>query len=160
MPIDNSNKENKVMKTWEELKAINAGTTVHDEMRDGIRFIVIRGPGSLCGYVGVPLSHPLAGHSYDDITVQAHGGLTFSNIGDGKIRPEGYWWYGWDYSHSGDDVFYGSIIREPGAKQWLIDDVIQDSWETIYDFQRLMKLAEEIFTKTMGWRKKIKDTEI
>ena len=92
------------MKTWEELKELKSGTILYDEYDEGLRFIVMRGPPALCGYVGVPESHPLAGHSYDDLPVEAHGGLTFGQKGDGRW-PEGYFWYGWDYAHSGDYCF-------------------------------------------------------
>jgi hypothetical protein len=35
--------------------------------------------GSLCGYIGVPSSHPWYGKRYDDISAEVHGGLTFSH---------------------------------------------------------------------------------
>ena len=35
--------------------------------------------GHRCGYVTVPEEHPCAGKDYDDVGVNVHGGLTFSN---------------------------------------------------------------------------------
>jgi len=42
--------------------------------------LIVRGPsGALCGYVGVPDTHPLHGKSYHDANLESHGGLTFSD---------------------------------------------------------------------------------
>ena len=132
--------------TWEEIKNSKAGTIFHDEFDDGVRFIVLRGPASLCAYVGVALDHPLANKSYD-LPISAHGGLTFSDKGDG-IRPEGYYWYGWDYSHCDDySFYYDNPCLEKFTHsdiKWLVEDVVSDSWKTIYNFKKLVKLSEQI----------------
>jgi len=47
--------------------------------------LILRGPmKSLCGYVGVPPSHPMYQKEYNDIDVVVHGGLTFSHMGGFK----------------------------------------------------------------------------
>src|SRR3972149_7685208 len=44
--------------------------------------LILRGPmKSLCGYVGVPPSHPMYQKKYSDIDVVVHGGPTFSHLG-------------------------------------------------------------------------------
>ena len=48
-----------------------------------------RGPlGAWCAYVGVPEGHPAYGQDYDDVDVDAHGGLTALGPlpGDGEPR--------------------------------------------------------------------------
>jgi hypothetical protein len=132
--------------TWDDIKSKESGTILHDEFKDGLRFIIMRGPAALCAYLGIPQDHPLANHDYDDLPIDCHGGLTFSGGGD-KWRPKDFWWYGWDYSHAGDYSFYEDeysfpISRE--GKKWLIKDVIDDSWSAFDDMKRLMKLAEKI----------------
>ena len=137
-------------KTFEEISKDKAGTLYHDEIEEGVRFIVIRGPSHLCAYVGIPTTHPLAGFNYDLIPITCHGGLTFGGEGDDKYRPKGYFWYGWDYGHSGDYSFYydkeswGCYAND---KKWTVEEVVEDSWDAIYDFQRLVKLAEGIYSK-------------
>ena len=137
-------------KTWEQLRKVKVGSILHDEYDEGLRFIVMRGPSHLCAYIGIPSGHPLAGHGYEDLSVSAHGGLTFAQEGHDSW-PEGFYWYGWDYGHSGDgafyrddpnlsDIFNGSIM----GKKWLVKDVVEDSWEALYDFKKLMRLAEAI----------------
>ena len=135
-------------KTWEGLKEIKKGTILHDEFRDGLRFIIMRGPVSLCAYIGVPDGHPLAGFEYDDVPIDCHGGLTFSGGGDG-YRPKGFWWYGWDYAHFGDYCFHDDGIPKKmnEDRKWLLGDVINDSWSVVYLVKQLMKLAEKIKEK-------------
>ena len=66
-----------------------------DWRKDGVWVIVLSTGGRhFCTYVGVPVDHPIAGYDYENITIDCHGGLTFADKGDGKIRPEGYYWYG------------------------------------------------------------------
>jgi len=57
--------------------------------------------GHLCGYVGVPDSHPWFNNDYGDVDdVDVHGGLTFSEHGHGDLF--GLWVFGFDCAHSGD----------------------------------------------------------
>lgn len=49
------------------------------------------------GYVALPKGHKYHGVHYDDIPVNAHGGLTYSNLEDD------YWVVGFDTCHLGDD---------------------------------------------------------
>lgn len=85
----------------------------------GLDCLIVRNRvGALCGYVGVPESHPYFEKGYDDVEVYAHGGLTFAD----RCRPssEGehkgvchsdktavnatVWWLGFDCAHAGDFV--------------------------------------------------------
>ncbi len=54
--------------------------------------------GHLCGYVKIPKDHPYYKKGYDDIQIDAHGGLTFSEW-DSSAH-----WIGFDCAHSGDYV--------------------------------------------------------
>lgn len=56
------------------------------------------------GYVRIPEGHEYYGKNYDDIPVNVHGGLTFSDniFGDGKKFSDGYW-VGFDTAHYGDN---------------------------------------------------------
>lgn len=98
----------------------------------GLPCLIVRGPhGALCGYVGVPESHPWFGLSYShydggapqqcdayegspENVITVHGGLTFSDFcADGEPEhgichrpdegePDRVWWFGFDCAHSGD----------------------------------------------------------
>ena len=128
-------------------KDIKIGTIVHDVFDEGLRFIIMRGPYHWCGYVGIPEDHPLAGLSYNDINfVSAHGGLTFASEAR-DFWPKGYYWYGWDYGHAGDKSYFDIPNYYREGKDWTIEEVIKDSWDALYDFKQLMKLAEKIKNK-------------
>lgn len=70
-----------------------------------------------CGYVAVPMGHPLFGKRYqqieDDISV--HGGLTFSSDSElthnyPAYSKEPVTWFGFDCAHIGDQ--FGFLSRE------------------------------------------------
>ena len=59
--------------------------------------------GHLNGYVKLDEGHKYYNKDYDDILVEVHGGLTFSNLmskGNGYL-PEGFW-IGFDCAHFED----------------------------------------------------------
>ena len=136
-------------RTFEELSRDKAGTVYHESMDDGMRFIVLRGPVSLCAYLGVPKDHPLAGFDYDSIPLDCHGGLTYA--GDGTSFLEGgRYWYGWDYAHSGDRCFYDAGRPDKDSREergWVVGDVIKDSFDARYGMGKLLKIAERIFQR-------------
>lgn len=82
----------------------------------GLDCLIVRNrPGALCGYVGVPETHPWFGKDYSESEVRVHGGLTFSDrcvdSGDPSKgichiplpgRPEHVWWFGFDCAHCWD----------------------------------------------------------
>jgi len=115
---------------------------------------------TLCGYVGLPKEHPLAGtqetsespmqpaRTFDTIynwwmeghSIVCHGGLTFSGWGDGELRPEGFYWLGFDCNHAGD-----LAPGLPGGP--LRDDVYRDEE---YVEGECRKLARQIAAVTGG----------
>ena len=79
----------------------------------GMPCLIVRGPsGALCGYVGVDEKHPFYKKSYEEVPVDAHGGLTYSahcTEGEHGIchipeegEPDNVWWLGYDCAHLGD----------------------------------------------------------
>lgn len=73
----------------------------------GMKLLIVRNEslGNLCGYVGIAKEHPLYGKDYDDFPdLDVHGGVTFSEEGDGKRWFKGYWWVGFDCAHGFDYV--------------------------------------------------------
>lgn len=139
------------MPKWEVLD-IPVGTVLKDFYEEGVRVLVVRGPASLCAYIGIPKNHPLAGFCSDDIPLSCHGGLTYSGEGI-KGSPGGHYWYGWDYAHLGDACVY-QYDKETGAyvydyqgekdKKWTVDEVVEEARWVAWDFVKLAKLAEAI----------------
>ena len=93
------------------------------------------------GYVAVPPEHPLFGRYYDYPEIRIHGGLTYSRLSgevfetfdmsaiemlDGDI-PKGYWVFGFDTFHPGDN----QVSR---SREWCIKEVnklktILENWK-------------------------------
>lgn len=77
-----------------------------------------------CGYVRVPEGHPGWLLCYDEDIwndIEVHGGLTWSDAGEGNLRGRG-WWLGFDCAHAGDtsearlklerELGFGSLLGE------------------------------------------------
>lgn len=64
------------------------------------------------GYVLIPKGHQMHGKDYDDIPVDVHGGLTFSELVDKEFikewnlseEDEGTWCVGFDTAHYEDNI--------------------------------------------------------
>lgn len=114
------------MKTWKNKTKddykydgewVNEPDKAHWVDKDtGLDCLIVRNiGGALCGYVGVPESHCAFKKEYDNVNVEIHGGLTFSDFcadtddeGIGICHPRDgaandvVWWLGFDCAHYGD----------------------------------------------------------
>ena len=136
--------------SFKELAGLESGTILEDAYENGVRYLIMRGPCALCAYVGVPLDHPLAGKDYDSIPLDCHYGLTFAKEGaEDNYRPAGWFWYGWDYGHSGDRAFYDlKDNRGRGDVEWDVSMVKEQIRGVTYDFNKLMDLTESVTQDT------------
>ena len=91
-----------------------------DFVHAGFACLALRNPrlGFWCGYVGVPADHPAYGRKYDDMDVEVHGGLTYSNACSEPVchmpepgMPADVWWLGFDCAHL-FDVSPGQVAIE------------------------------------------------
>ena len=145
-----NNKTIEKSKSFKEIANDPVGTIYYESMEGGIKFIILRGPCSLCAYLGIPKDHPLAGFDYDVLPISCHGGLTFSGNNRIKELSTERHWYGWDYAHAGDRSFYdlkNPLMNSIEEHEWTIEEVIKDSWDAQYEMEKLMKLAEGLFRK-------------
>jgi hypothetical protein len=76
-----------------------------------MKWYVIRNPNFMGissgwgnGYVAVPPSHCLHGHCITDYNSEIHGGITYSGYGYHLNAPKGWWIFGFDTVHFGDDL--------------------------------------------------------
>lgn len=120
-----------------------------------------------CGYVILPKGHKLEGKHYDDINVDVHGGLTFSdetvvfNYTGEKLKEEKHWMIGFDCAHSYDistiheynylkrEVLADSFDDEGNVLEYIFaaDDKTdhRPSYKTFYYVKReLEKLVDQI----------------
>src|SRR5215471_8421807 len=117
----------------------------------GLACLIVRGPGgALCGYVGVPASHPWHGRSYQEIDVSVHGGLTYSSGCQGHIchTPlEGeaeVWWLGFDCAHCFDLApAMAALLRQIGRGDDFLDPT-QTYKPVEYVRGEVERLAEQV----------------
>jgi hypothetical protein len=124
--------------TFNDCKADESGKVYRDWEDGEFRCMIMRGPCSLCGYIGVRKGNPIYGLDYDDVDIDCHGGLTFAKEGDGEKWPTGYWWYGWDYAHYGDAAFYEDAIGYDEIA-WTVNDVMAEFPAVIEQFRNLSR---------------------
>ncbi len=153
------------MKTFEELAQDNVGTVYEDFVEKGIRCRILRGPGSLVAYLGIPPKHPLAGKNYDDVPLDVHGGLTFGDMGGEQEHrtdnwPAGYYWYGWDYSHWMDKAFYYyeypnifDPVRHANEHGWTVEEVKLEVIEAAGQMRKLLDRYKNPFWRFQEWVK-------
>lgn len=83
-----------------------------------------------CAYVELPKGHKYYGEYYDDIPINCHGGLTYSDE-CGIIFPEDNsnhrdgFWIGWDYSHGYDYNVISARIGISG-KKWTTEEILEE----------------------------------
>lgn len=133
-----------------DIKDIPVGTKLRDWYEEGVRIIVLRANHSMNVYLGIPSVHPLAGHDYDDLPIDCHGGLTFAAEGDDTFLPKGFYWYGYDYAHAGDYAWYsgGTPDFMDNDHKWSLKEIVDDVWHPAYEFKKLMRLTENIKGKS------------
>lgn len=130
-------------RTWHECRAAAVNTVCALFYQDGLALLVLRGPHSLCSYVGVPGGHPLYGADRDLLDISVCGGLNFmGKHGEGAnaMFPPGFYFYGWSHDHRND----ASFERDPRPEeiQWDVPTCCAEMIHALPGFQRAMKLAE------------------
>ena len=114
------------------------------------RFRVVRSACSFCGYVGLPIWHPLAWFHYYRIDLEPHGGFTFGGC---RLDPDNrkIKWYGWDYAHLWDRLVLGpeemKVLKKlPGwperfpsftvdGHNWTMGEVLEETGEILTEFR-------------------------
>ena len=72
--------------------------------------------------------HKYAGHHYNSIPIECHGGLSYSEswlrTSSSTVYEDGGWWIGWDYGHPGD--YQPHIPDTQLAKRWTTEELIEE----------------------------------
>ena len=124
-------------RTWEQCRNDDPETIYAFWQEGEFQCVILRGPNSVNGYIGVLPNHPLYGLDYMDRRVsgiECHGGLTYAGMGhDGHALCEPFWWFGWDYAHLWDRVFYED---HPGDMEWTPRYILAEFPGVIKSFRR------------------------
>ena len=107
----------------------------------GYEYLIVNYGTHPCCYVALESKHPYYGVFYDNININCHGGLTYSNLGlinsftRTTYLSDDYWVVGWDYHHVGDfSGFYSdkeNIALFLNPKKWTTLELIEECKEFI-----------------------------
>lgn len=136
-------------------------TVVRDlvDKESGLRMLVTRGGYSFCCYVGVRASHDLAG--LKNLNFRCRRPIGFRDWGRvGSPRPEGYFWWGWDYTqqHATTPVTvepprsgFAAVakldiepmndrqdLREPQTLDWSVSQVVDEGWAVLMHLKQVL----------------------
>lgn len=102
---------------------------LYKEKYKGYNYYILNLGTHPTAYVEIPKKHELYGKHYDDIDINVHGGLTYSDDELMLVKSES-WFIGWDYAHAGDyvgyyvDFLYNEVLKR--EKKWTTKEIIKD----------------------------------
>lgn len=112
---------------------------LHKNNYKGYNYYILNLGTHPTAYVEIPEGHKLYGKHYDDIDIDVHGGLTYSDGYLGPIKDKNLWFIGWDYAHAGDYMgYYEETIfdgfqsfMDINNKKWTTEEIIEDCKDVI-----------------------------
>lgn len=133
--------------TFEECAAKPFGHVFLDHLRGpDIRFVIMRGPCSLCAYVGIR-KEVCPYNTEDSFPVSVHYGVTFCNeqMTVGNEVDKERRWFGWDYAHHMDATMLTDDIKKrlkgleiPDQTKWTPLMVYKDSFAALQKLSKLL----------------------
>lgn len=112
----------------------------------GFPCVTTRQPtGHLCGYVGIPDTHPLYSVKVNDITSDmvpiVHGGVTYADhhypiTGSMDSR----WWVGFDCAHALDWFDWkknSGRVKTPMYHEWTVEEVVEETKQLARELDRI-----------------------
>lgn len=101
----------------------------------GLKCAIIHHGSHRCGYVSVPKTHIAYGIYYDDVHVNVHGGLTFSDYAKHNkyLKGKDTYWFGFDCAHAGDQYRTPNLLRtftegSTGTGHWwTLEEVVEET---------------------------------
>lgn len=109
----------------------------------GYEFYIINYGSHPCAYVRIPRESKLFGKTYielydEDIDINVHGGLTYSNYYLRGVNEEGTSWFiGWDYAHCNDYTYFECVEIDKhnslfeNNKKWTTEEIFKHVTEVI-----------------------------
>ena len=120
----------------------------HDKY-NGYEYYILSLESHPTAYIEIPKGFELYGVYYDNIDLDVHGGLSYSDeylkISDDTISDS--WFIGWDYSHSIDYVEYKDVTNydKEILKKWTTEEIIEECKNAIDLLHRMrVKIIYEV----------------
>ena len=108
----------------------------------GYHFYILNLGSYPTAYVEIPKGNKYYQTHYDDINVNVHGGLTYSNsylITSYNTIMENSWFIGWDYAHCNDYIDIPIKLNADG-KKWTTEEIIDDC---VYVIDQLVESGDK-----------------
>lgn len=112
----------------------------HGVCRNEYEYYIITLGSHPCCYVLLPRGDKYHGKFYDDIPIEVHGGLTYSEptLFRDNIIENGEWVIGWDFAHYGDYLSYKLPLVEGDekGKKWTLEELRRTVMEVVEQLRR------------------------
>lgn len=113
----------------EYTKDLNSPKTLAFGIKNNFNWWIISYGTHPCCYIEIPECHKFFGRHYDEISLEVHGGLTFSEprLHNVVSKNAKSWYIGWDYSHCNDYSVYiefGDLINS--ITKWTTNMLIKE----------------------------------
>ena len=95
-------------KEWQEAVDAPNGSVFKDWVEAGVRCLIIRGPISLCAYVGIPKNHPLTAYGYDNVPLREYYAQTHEDLSESS----GYYWHGWQCTDNARKAWTEKMVED------------------------------------------------
>lgn len=109
-----------------------------DDFYKDYHFFILNLGTHPCAYVVLPEGHEFYGESYDNIPIDCHYGITYSEdclnvYGIHEcFKQQNVWIIGWDYAHSGD--YYAGLYNLGSSihdKKWSTEEIFEEVKDVI-----------------------------
>lgn len=102
---------------------------------NGFKYAILSLGTHPCYYVFIPKGHKYYGKDFDDIDINCHGGLTYSDddLYCNPVYLTDTWIIGWDYAHSCDyvGIYDDNSYLAKNTKKWTTKEMQQEVFEVI-----------------------------
>lgn len=110
----------------------------------GYKIVIVNYYSHPCAYIGLQEGHPYYGIDYDNIPIDCHGGLTYSDSKHTMVNElcDNGWFIGWDYNHLKD---YNTYMEDFDfhSKRWTTEEIINECFNVIDQLEKLKQKALE-----------------
>lgn len=127
---------------------LNISKEIIDEGNfDGFNYAIINFGSHPGAYVQIPLNHPYFKKGYDEMDIEVHGGLTYSDSSHWSTN-DGYW-IGWDYAHSND--FMPLVPSLKDGKKWTTEEIFEDVKKVVNQLKTKKFILKKIYFWIRNW---------
>jgi hypothetical protein len=116
---------------------LNLPEVLYSEEYKGYKFYILNLGTHPCAYVEIPKGNKFYEVEYDNIDIDCHCGLTYSNKSLRSVDESG-WFIGWDYAHLGDYVGYFEY-NYGEDKKWTTLEIYEECKNVIEQLVELNK---------------------